>query len=266
MDTHSHSKLALVTGASSGIGVDLAEVLARDGYDVVLVARTGAKLREVAARLEADHRVKSHILEADLADPDAPESILARLKADHLTPTVLVNNAGFGLYGPFAETDLQREANMLEVNVVALTKLTKLLLPGMLAAKSGYIMNVASTAAFQAGPLMAVYYATKAYVLSFSEALNNELKGSGVSVTTLCPGPTKTRFVENADLQDSKLFKSNTVMDSMDVAKIGYDGLKRRKSVVIPGLRNKVLAFSTRFLPRTLVTNIVRGAQERVSA
>ena len=181
---------ALITGASSGIGLDLARLFAKDGHDVVLVARSEGKLREIAAELERDFGMTAHVIVADLAKPDAPQTLVAQLPVD---VDVLVNNAGFGVLGPFVETDLAKELEMIQVNVVALTHLTKLLLPPMVARRRGRVLNVASTAAFQPGPLMAVYYATKAYVLSFSEAIADELRDSGVTVTALCPGPTEGR-------------------------------------------------------------------------
>src|ERR1051326_578066 len=200
---------ALITGASSGIGLDLARLFAKEGYDVVLVA-----------------------------------------------------NAGFGVTGPFVETDLANELEMIQVNIVALTELTKLLLGPMVARRRGRVLNVASTAAFPPGPLMAVYYATKAYVLSFSEAIADELRDSGVTVTALCPGPTETGFAAVADMTASRLFNVAKPMSSADVARAGYEGMKRGRRIVIPGVKNKLLTQSIRVSPRRMVTTIVRKLQE----
>jgi short-subunit dehydrogenase len=200
MTTQTQKKTALITGASGGIGLDLARLFAEGGYDVVLVARTESKLKELATELASKHGVSARAVAADLADPAAPAQLMERLKAEGVQVDVLVNNAGYGGYGTFAETELDAELKMIQLNISALTALSKAVLPGMLARKSGRILNVASTAAFQPGPLMAVYYATKAYVLSFSEALANETKGTGVTVTCLCPGPTKTGFQQQAKM------------------------------------------------------------------
>ena len=190
---------------------------------------------------------------------------MAALEARGIDVDVLVNNAGYALYGAFTETDLADELAMIQVNIVALTHLTKLLVRKMVARKDGRVLNVASTAAFQPGPLMAVYYATKAYVLSFSEALANELSGTGVTVTALCPGPTKTGFQARAQMEESKLVRGKEIMTSETVARAGYAGMMKGKTVVIPGMSNKMLAQAVRFLPRNTVTKMVRNAQERAS-
>ena len=256
---------ALITGASSGIGHDLTRLFARDGWDVVLVARSEEKLRELAAELTKTHGIAAHVIVADLARPDAAAGIVKMLTDRGLTIDALVNNAGLGLTGPFVETDLRGELEMIQVNVVALTQLTKLLLPGMVARKRGRILNVASTASFQPGPLMAVYYATKAYVLSFSEALSEELRHTGVTVTALCPGPTETGFVAAAGVGPSRLFSLMRPASSASVARTGYEAMKRGRRVVVHGLRNKLLVQSVRTSPRRLVTFIVRKLQEKRS-
>jgi hypothetical protein len=253
---------ALVTGASGGIGEELARLFAADGHDLVLVARSRDKLERLAGELAGKHGVAARVLAADLARPEAPREIFEELTAGGVAVDALVNNAGFGSYGLFAETDLKSELDLLRVNVVALTHLSKLFLPGMIARRRGYVMQVASTAAFQPGPLMAVYYASKAYVLSFSEALANECEGTGVVVSALCPGPTETGFVAAAGMGDSKLF-DRAVMDARTVAVEGYRGMLAGKTVVIPGLRNNLLARSIGFFPRSLVTRVVRRIQER---
>ncbi len=245
-------KRALITGASSGIGLDLARLFAKDGYSVVLVARSADKLTALAKELGGEAIV------ADLRKPDAPLEIFEKCGA----VDALVNNAGFGVLGPFAKTDLTAELEMLQVNIVALTHLTKLFLRPMVERRSGAILNVASTAAFQPGPLMAIYYASKAYVLSFSEAIADELRNSGVTVTALCPGATATGFAAAADMESTRLFTAMKPMSSADVARIGYDGMRSGKRIVIPGLRNKMLAQSIRISPRRMVTAIVRRLQE----
>ncbi|HEX7312682.1 MAG TPA: SDR family oxidoreductase [Pyrinomonadaceae bacterium] len=257
-----HKLTALVTGASGGIGEELARLFAADGHDLVLVARSRDKLARLAEELKGKHGVAARVLAADLARPESPREIFDELQGAGVGVDALVNNAGFGSYGLFAETDLKSELDLLQVNVVALTHLTKLFLPGMLARRRGYVMNVASTAAFQPGPLMAVYYASKAYVLSLSEALTNECAGTGVTVSALCPGPTATGFVAAAGMGDSKLF-DRAVMDARTVAVDGYRGLLAGKTIVIPGFRNNLLARSIGFFPRNLVTKVVRGIQEK---
>lgn len=255
---------ALVTGASGGIGEELARLFAAGGHDLVLVARGEERLRRLAGELETKHNVAAHVLASDLSRPEAPREIFDALAGEGVGVDALVNNAGFGSYGLFAETDLGRELELLQVNVVALTHLTKLFLPGMIARRRGYVCNVASTAAFQPGPLMAVYYASKAYVLSLSEALANECGGTGVRVSALCPGPTETGFVAAAGMQESKLFDRGA-MSAREVAEAGYRGLFEGKTVVIPGLRNSLLARTVGLFPRTLVTRVVRGIQEKRS-
>jgi short-subunit dehydrogenase len=257
---------ALVTGASSGIGEDLARLIAADGLDLVLVARGRDRLAALAAEIGARHGVRAVVVAEDLSDPAAPARVVERVRADGLVVDVLVNCAGFGRFGPFARIPWDVEREMMQLNVVSLVELTKLLLPEMIERGSGRILNVASTAAFQPGPLMAVYYATKAFVLSFSEAINRELRVTGVTVTALCPGPTSTGFVDAAEMHKSKLFKRNVPMQSKDVARIGYHAMKRGKSVVIPGLINKLLAVSIRFTPRDLVSSIVYKMQEPAAA
>ncbi|MCK6258258.1 SDR family oxidoreductase [Fictibacillus sp. KIGAM418] len=250
---------ALITGASSGIGLELAKRFARDGYNVVLVARNEQRLQTLKQEL-AQFQVQCTVHVKDLSTYSEAEALFQELQQQQTTVDFLVNNAGYGLFGEFTETDLQDELSMIDINIKALTTLTKLFLPGMKQRENGKILNVASTAAFQPGPLMAVYYATKAYVLSFSEALENEMKGSGVTVTALCPGPTKTGFESRANLGQSKLFKSG-VMDVERVANIGYEGLMKGKSIVIPGFKNRLLANSIRFIPRKWVTATVRNVQ-----
>jgi len=249
---------ALVTGASGGIGLELARLLARGGHDLVLVARSAEKLQTLARELEGEHGVRAHALPADLTDPGAPERIAAELRGRGVEVEVLVNNAGFGVAAPFAEADTARQVEMIQVNVTALTHLTRLFLPAMLSRRSGRILNVASTAAFQPGPFLAVYYATKAYVLSFSEAVAEEVRGTGVTVTALCPGPTHTGFAAEARMEGTLLFRAGRVMDAATVARVGYRGMMRGKRLVIPGVLNQVVATVAQRSPRALVLRLVR--------
>lgn len=252
---------ALITGASGGIGCELASLFARDGYDLVLVSRSTERLSSLAARFGRAHGISVTVITQDLAGPAAAEEIVTQMERAGIRVDALVNNAGFGVYGRFVETDWVAERESLHVNMMALTGLTKLLLPGMIQRGRGRILNVASTAAFQPGPLMAVYYASKAYVLSFSEALANELHGCGVSVTALCPGPTASGFQRRARIERSRLARG-PVMDAATVARIGYEGMMRGRRVVIPGWRNRLLARLVRVVPRRVVTRAVRMAQE----
>jgi short-subunit dehydrogenase len=256
---------ALITGASSGIGLELAKLFARDGYDLVLVARRREKLESLGEDLGKRHGIRFRAIAADLADPAAPAEIVRQLAAASVAVDVLVNNAGFGELGPFANTDLETERRMIQVNITALTDLTKLLLAGMLERRRGRILNVASTAGFAPGPLMAVYYATKAYVISLSEALAEELRGSGVSVTVLCPGPTLTEFQAVAHMESTRLFRlPGVVMDAVSVARAGYAGLMRGKRMVVPGLLNRALPLVIRLSPRAMVVRVARLFQEKV--
>jgi uncharacterized protein len=263
-------RTALVTGASGGIGAELARLFARDGWDVVLVARSREGLEKVGRQLADTHGVRYHAISADLTDPAAPQTIYDAVHALGIEVDALVNNAGFGLMGPFVDTgrepptDLGRELEMLQVNVVALTHLSKLFLPAMVRRGRGYVMNVASTAAFQPGPLMAVYYASKAYVLSFSEALSVELAGTGVSATALCPGATRTEFQSTANMEDSRLFRAGHVMTAAQVAEAGYNAMLAGRSSVVTGAVNRVMAAGTRFIPRRMAARLAKMAQERV--
>jgi uncharacterized protein len=243
----------LITGASSGIGAELARVFAREGRDVVLVARSRDPLETLARELSERHGVQTRAVTADLAAPGAAKALHEAVTGQGLVIETLVNNAGFGLHGDFVSLDPERQTQMVQLNVVALTELCRLFAPAMVRHEAGGILNVASTAAFQPGPLMAVYCATKAYVLSFSEALANELRPSGVTVTCLCPGPTATAFAAAAGASSSRLFRATAPMASLKVAEAGRAALKRGADLEVPGLGNRVLAASIR-----LVT--IRGA------
>jgi uncharacterized protein len=252
-------KTALITGASEGLGRDLAELFARDGHHLVLVARNEARLTDLAAKLRDQFHIEAEVIAQDLSVPDASQHVFERLRGKPID--FLVNNAGFGTHGPFVKADLSSQLAMIQVNIAALTHLTRLILPGMIERRGGRILNMASVAAFIPGPLMAVYYATKAYVLSFSEALANEVAGTGVTVTAVCPGPTKTEFQKRAKIEDSKLF-SGSVMSSMDVARIGYEGFMRGKRVVITGLSNRLLVGAAKLSPRRMSAAIARTRNE----
>jgi short-subunit dehydrogenase len=253
---------ALITGASGGIGEELARIFAAQKHDVVLVARGEDKLHALAGELGRTHGIQARVLAVDLADPAAPPRIFEALQAQGVTVDVLVNNAGFGAQGAYAEVDFEVERRMIQVNIVALSHLTRLFLPGMLARRNGKILNVASTAAYVPGPFMAVYYASKAFVLSFSDAIAEEVQGTGVSVTALVPGPTATNFAAAAGNENSRLFRSGAVMSAAAVARIGYDGLMAGKRVAIAGLSNKLTVLSTRVAPRTMLAKITRGLNQ----
>jgi uncharacterized protein len=254
-------KTALITGASSGIGLELAHLFARDGYRLVLVARNRGALRELGDDLQSRYSVTVRVSPKDLAHPAAPIELYQELQEAGIVLDVLVNNAGFGGGGPFLFTDWNNEAEMMQVNMVALTHLTKLFLP-QIRAREGKLLNVASTAAFQPGPFMAVYYASKAYVLHFTEALGEELRGSGVTVTCLCPGPVKTNFQKRAHIGDTRLATSPLLVDVREVARVAYEGMKQGKGVVIPGWKNRFVVQMLRLSPREMVTKVVRKIQE----
>ena len=228
------------------------------------MARSHDKIAELAARLESEFRVKTLVVARDLSKPTAVDEIYEEVSAASMSIDVLVNNAGFPVYGRFVDTDWQAELDMLQVNVVALTALTKLFVRGMVERRNGRILNLASTAAFVPGPLMAVYYASKAYVLSFSQALANELQGTGVTVTALAPGPTRTGFQKRGVMEDSRLVRGQ-IADAKSVAAAGYRGMMRGKTIVIPGFSNKLIPWVARVSPRGAVTRVVRRMQERVS-
>ncbi|WP_375512304.1 SDR family NAD(P)-dependent oxidoreductase [uncultured Nostoc sp.] len=253
---------ALITGAAGGIGYELACIFAAHDYNLVLVDRNGSKLVEIAVKFQEKFGILVKPIVKDLSISTAPEEIFTELQKADINVDVLVNNAGFGIYGLFHETDLATELEMLQVNLVCLTHLTKLFVKHMIKQGEGKILNVASAAAFQPGPLMAVYFATKAYILSFSEAIANELEGTGVTVTVLCPGSTASAFHERTGMADSKLLKGKKMMDAQTVAEIGFRALMKGQTIVIPGFMNKLLAKSVRFVPRKLVTKFVRNMQE----
>jgi|SRR5271165_885651 len=258
------NQTALITGASGGIGYELAKLFARDRCDLVLVARSSEKLKQIAVELHGQFGVTVKTVTLDLAEAPAGKVLFEQMQREGVVVDVLVNNAGFGGFGEFAEMAEEEILGQIQLNIAALTHLSRLFLPPMLARRSGKIMNVASTAAFQPGPLMAVYYATKAYVLSFTEALANEVAGSGVVVSCFCPGATGTGFAKRAGTEDSRLFKKLRPMNVEVVARDGYRGLMAGRTVVISGMQNWLLAESVRFAPRKMVTAISRWVAEKV--
>ncbi len=251
----------LITGASAGIGFELAHCFARHGHDLVLVARNKASLRSLAADLSAQHGVDAKVCVDDLSQSGAAGRIHDFCAQHRLDVDILVNNAGFGSYGFFHESDRQTQLDMIAVNIASLVDLTHRFLPGMVSRGYGRVLNVASTAAFQPGPLMSVYYATKSFVLHFSEAISNELSGTGVTVTALCPGATKSEFQERANLNGSRLFENRSLPTSKEVADYGYAATMRGQRVAIHGILNAILANSVRFSPRGLVLRLARFIQ-----
>lgn len=250
----------LVTGASSGLGVEFARLAAERKQDLVLVARSTEKLEALAAELRAQS-VTVTVVAEDLAETTSVARLMATLAGENIVIDTLINNAGVGKLGAFATMSDDAIAGMIDLNVRTLTLLARSLLPGMLERKNGRILNVASTAAFQPGPLMAVYYATKAYVVSWSLALSNELAGTGITVTCLCPGPTSTGFQKVAGMNRSAMFKSAFLMSAARAASIGYSAMLRGRTLIVAGKRNSVIAFCTRLLPRSLCARIARRMQ-----
>lgn len=252
----------LITGASSGIGLELAKIFAREGNDMVLVARSKDKLQELKEQLIREHKILVEAIVADLSQPGTPEMIHQSINAKNIKIKALINNAGFGDYGYFKDSDINKTEEMINLNILALTKLTRLFINDIIESK-GMIMNVASVAAFVPGPLMSVYYATKAYVLSFSEAIAEELSDSGVTVSALCPGPTESGFQEVANLEGSKMLKGRKLSTSKDVAEYAYSALLSGKRVAVHGLKNKMLSQAVRFFPKKSITKMVKKMSEK---
>jgi len=254
---------ALITGASNGIGMELAKVHAQKGDNLVLVARNINKLNELKSELENQYKISVHNIAKDLALRNSAKEVFDELKEKNIQVDYLINNAGFGDFGMFADADWDKTEQMINLNITTLTHFTKLFVAEMVKRGKGKIMNVASTAAFQSGPTMAVYYATKAYVLSFSEAIDNELRPKGITVTALCPGPTESGFQDTAAMQESKLVKGRKLPTSKEVAEYGYKAMMKGKVVAIHGLMNYVLANSVRFVPRWLTVKVTRMIQDK---
>lgn len=258
-------RTALVTGASMGIGYELAKLLAKDGFNLVLVARSRERLKTIARALQNTAGIKAYTIASDLSEPGAASRIHRALKQESIQVDVLVNNAGFGSYGEFARTRPEVMTEMVQVNVGAVVHLTRLLLPEMLDRRRGRILIVASLAGFQPGPLMAVYYATKAFLISFSEALQEELRGTGVSVTVMCPGPTRTNFGRRARMLSSRLFSGRTlrVMEAAPVARHGYRAMLAGRMFSVPGIGNKALMLASKFSPRVVTRRVTKFLQDR---
>jgi len=251
-------RYALVTGATSGIGYELAKLLAEDSKNLIIVARDKNRLEQVKTEIENEYGTSVKVLPKDLSGPKAPLEIFSELEKEDIDVDVLVNNAGFAVYGLFSETDLQEEFEMVQLHISSLTYLTKLFLKKMLENKSGRILNVSSILAFLAVPLLSVYSASKSYTLHFSEALANELQGTGVSVTCLCPPPTETLFHNRGNMEKSKTAKGK-MMDAATVAEAGYIALKKGKVIATPGLKGKLLAISVRIAPKNMLTKMMRS-------
>ncbi|MEX0999954.1 MAG: SDR family oxidoreductase [Thermodesulfobacteriota bacterium] len=247
----------LITGASSGLGMELAKLFAADGSDLVLVARREERLIELADELKSEHGIEVHVLPKDLSKKSAPKEIFNHLNKEKIEIDVVVNNAGFGNKGHIADLDTDLQLDMIQVNLVALTHLTRLFITGIIERGYGGILNVGSLAGFQPGPNLAVYYATKAYVLSFTEALAEEISNPNIKISCLAPGPVKTEFGEKSDLEDSLLFKVS-LMEMAPVVKAGYEGFRKGQTIIIPGLKQQIVPFLNRFTPRLLVRKIAK--------
>ncbi len=254
---------ALITGASNGIGLELAKIHASKGDHLVLIARNKNRLEQLKQELEGKYRIKIVVIEKDLSLPGSAQEVYQETSKLGIQVDYLINNAGFGDYGLFIEADWQKALAMINLNMTTLTHLTKLYIKGMVARGKGRIMNVASTAAFQSGPTMAVYYATKAYVLSFSEAIANEVAGKGVTVTTLCPGPTESGFQVAAAMEESALVKGKKLPGAEEVARYGYAAMMKGKTVAIHGFMNAIMANAVRFMPRSVVVKLTRRFQDK---
>ncbi len=263
LKTRAGNRTVLITGASGGIGLELAKQFAGGGFDLVLVSRSADRLNSTAETLRRSHNISTTVIPCDLSAPGAVGKLVSELDRLSIKPAILVNNAGFGSSGAFHEIPPDDLLGMVRVNILALTELTRRVLPDMVGRGSGRILNVASTAAYQPGPFMAVYYASKAYVLSFSEALSAELSGTGITVTALCPGPTLTGFQVRAGMEGMNLFRKIFVMDAAAVAKYGYRGCMKGKRVVIAGTMNKLVPFLERFLPDRCIIPVVRLLHRR---
>ncbi|MDD6812292.1 MAG: SDR family oxidoreductase [Lachnospiraceae bacterium] len=255
-------KTALITGASGGLGYEFSKIFASEGYHLILVARSEGKLYIMKEKLEKTYGIQVYVCAQDLGKKDAAKRIWEYVQEKKLHVDVLINDAGFGDFGKFANSNWEKQYAMLQVNIAALTQLTYLFLKPMIEKRQGKILNVASVAAFMPGAMMSVYYATKAYVLSFTEALSVELQGTGVSVTALCPGPTNTGFAKNAELGKSRLFKSFERTSARCIAEYGYEVLMHKKVVAIPSRKNRIAIMAIRFFPRCFVRRFVYYMQK----
>jgi len=259
------SKSVLITGATTGIGYELAKLFAKDKFDIIIIARNEIKLRQTAAELQKDYKVNVKIISKDLSDQKSAAEIYNELIKENINVDILVNNAGFGSLGAFSESDPENDLDMINLNITSLVILNRLFLNDMIKKNSGKIMNVASTAAFQPGPYMAVYYATKAFALSFSEAVSEELSGTNVTVSCLCPGPTETEFQNRAGIAETKMMnrRNFTVMTAENVALTGYKKMMKGKRIIIPGFTNKAGAFFVKLFPRKIISKITRSLNSK---
>jgi short-subunit dehydrogenase len=248
---------ALITGASSGIGYELAKLFAKDKHNIVLIARREERLRRLSRDLENDYKIKTLVIPKDLSQSQSAQEIFDILKQNDITIDYLINNAGFIVYGRFSDTNWSEDHRMIQLHMVTLTHLIKLFLPDMLRRKNGKILNIGSTGSFVPGPFNAVYCATKNYTLSLSEAIAEELNGTGVTVTALCPGGTKTEFAEKANIKNSSIHFFG-LMEADKVARIGYKALMKGKRAVIPGMFNKIQILSIRFTPRIVISKLIK--------
>lgn len=255
------NKVVLITGASSGIGYEFVKIFAKEHYDMVLVSRSEDKLRKIKKSIEQHYKVSVTVIPKDLSKKDAAQDVFQEVKNKGIHVEILINNAGFGDFGNFVDSNWNKQYEMVQLNIVALMQMTKCFMKPMIKEGHGRILNVASTAAFVPGPFLSNYYASKAFVLSFTEAVSEELKGSEVTITALCPGPTETGFVERADLGKSKLFRTLKVAKASDVAKYGYKNLMKGKTVAVHGIQNKALALGTKITPRNLIRNAMYQVQ-----
>lgn len=259
------SKTALITGASGGIGLELARIHAQNGDNLVLVARNKIKLDVIKSELESKHPVSVFIISVDLAVADAAKELFDAVQKQNINVDYLINNAGYGDYGFFADSDWEKESRMIQLNISTLTQLTRLFLPEMIHHGGGKIMNLGSVASFQPGPLMAVYCATKAFVLSFSEALNNEVADKGITVTALCPNLTESGFVDASAMNESKMAKGRKLPTAKEVAEYGYKSMMKGRAVAVHGFMTKVMVTSERLVPRSLVVKITRKMMGKTS-
>ena len=257
------SKTALITGASTGIGYELTKIFAKNGYHLALVSRNREKLEAIAGEMESQNDITAKVFAKDLSIASAPQELYDATISDGIDIDVLVNNAGFGLNGNFTDFSIEKHMDLFQVNIASLTLLCRLFGADMVKKRSGSILNVASTAAFQAGPLMSTYYASKAYVLSFSEALHIEFETTGVNVSVLCPGPTRTEFADRAEMTNARIINVPWLMQAAEVAETGFAGLMKGKKIIIPGFMNKLLAFNTRFAPRSVLVLITRFLNQK---
>lgn len=249
-------KTALITGASKGIGLELATIFAEKGCNLILIARSERELACIKTKLEEKYSIRVTVILKDLSLPDAAKHVFDNIKNNGLSVDYLVNNAGLGVYGEFTDSDWRRNETMLNVNITALTRLCYLFLNEWKTRKSGRIMNIASTASFQPGPMMAVYFATKAYVLHFSEAIGKEVARTGITVTAFCPGPTQTYFMEDSDMKQSGMVKGKKLPMPREVALSAYRVMMDGTPVAIYGIKNKLIAFGVRFLPRRWIVSL----------